>query len=212
MNKSHDIKPFLDDPSLLVDLCRAVIQQLRGPGISEAKRRDKDAQLRAVAKAIEQLKGQHVPIPDTLLAEKTRLAAELASDEDRIEILRLLISEFEDLTNSMRTGLGLSDSPVPPGPRPKPTPPGELTPPSVLEPCLLETMRELGGTARCNDILDRMEKKLRDRLLPGDLEPDTHHGVKWRHQVHWLRLRMKHEGTFRRHSPRGIWELSEEFQ
>ena len=88
----------------------------------------------------------------------------------------------------------------------------EQTPQSVLAEKLIEALRELGGSAKCVDVVNLMEKKLQGRLLPGDMEPDDHHQLKWKHQAHWARDRLKLDGVIRDHSPRGYWQLNDEYR
>jgi hypothetical protein len=72
---------------------------------------------------------------------------------------------------------------------------------------LLDALNELGGSARCNDVLDLMEKKFQEKFLPGDFEVDKAHGTKWRHNTHWARLILANEGVFEKESPRGYWQI-----
>jgi len=215
MPERNDIERYANQPRLLMDLCRAVVAELKER--NQVFNSEKAAQLRAISEAVEKLEQSNVPVPENLRSEKLRLAIMLNLNAGGfstmpVAALRLLRSEFTQIRREVLAVLapertrnranGDEDQ-------------GEdtendrtLTPPSVLQPCLLETMREMSGSAQCNDILDRMEEKLEGKLLPGDLEHDDQHRLKWRHNVHWLRLKLKNEGIFRDDSPRGVWELS----
>ena len=54
MSDDADIDRFVKDPSLLVELCREVIEQLDASS-EESAVAEQEAQLRAIAKAVEQL-------------------------------------------------------------------------------------------------------------------------------------------------------------
>ena len=77
MSDGADIDRFVKDPSLLVELCREVVDQLDASSEMSAVA-EQEAQLRAIAKAVEQLEKSGVTVPDLLRGEKTRLAASLA--------------------------------------------------------------------------------------------------------------------------------------
>ena len=62
---NRDIDRFVIDPSLLIELCRDVIDRIDcAPG--KANTSEKEAQLREIAKAVEKLEKMGVPVPDTL--------------------------------------------------------------------------------------------------------------------------------------------------
>ena len=60
MARDHDIKPFLDDPSLLTETFREVIEALDSSGEDDVTQ-EKEAQLREIAKSIERLEKAGVP-------------------------------------------------------------------------------------------------------------------------------------------------------
>ena len=93
MSNGNDIAGFVKNPSKMVDLCRDVIDQLddSSKGVVVA---EQEAQLHAIAKAIEQLEKSDVAVPDPLRAEKTRLAAALAVHADAKQALAQLADEF----------------------------------------------------------------------------------------------------------------------
>src|ERR1019366_2508683 len=67
---------------------------------------EQEAQLRAIAKAVEQLEKSRVAVPDPLRAEKTRLAASLAVIADAKLALMQLADEFQDILKDIRERLG----------------------------------------------------------------------------------------------------------
>src|SRR4051812_31696880 len=105
MNASADIDRFVRDPSTLVELCREVIDQLDSSS-DDAAVSEQEAQLRAIARAVEQLEKSRVAVPDPLRAEKTRLAASLAVIADSKLALTQLADEFQDILKELRERLG----------------------------------------------------------------------------------------------------------
>ena len=77
MNTKELIDRFIKDPSLLVELCREVIDEVAA-GTGDSDVGERETQLREIAKAIERLEKAGVAVPDVLRGEKTRLAASLA--------------------------------------------------------------------------------------------------------------------------------------
>ena len=86
---SQDIDRFVKAPSLLIDLCRDVIDRI-DCGSNNADTGEKEAQLREIAKAVEKLEKMDVPVPDALRAEKTRLAADLGTQSQTEQTLQHL--------------------------------------------------------------------------------------------------------------------------
>ncbi|PKP60993.1 hypothetical protein CVT91_03975 [Candidatus Atribacteria bacterium HGW-Atribacteria-1] len=75
---------------------------------------------------------------------------------------------------------------------------------------ILQTLENLGGSGNVNEVLDCVYKKMKDFLVPVDLEklPSTRQ-IRWRDTAIWERYYMIKEGLLKSDSPRGIWEISE---
>ena len=76
---------------------------------------------------------------------------------------------------------------------------------------ILNALNELGGSARINAVLEKVEQSMRKELKPVDYEhllsgPDT---PRWRNVAQWARNTMVTEGLLKSTSPRGIWEIAE---
>jgi len=218
MNDTADIDRFFRDPSTLVELCREVIDRLDASSDDEAVAAQEE-QLRAIAKAVEQLEKSHVAVPDPLRAEKTRLAASLALIGDSKLALTQLADEFQDILKELRARLGQNAS-RPEAKRPKPNVKRARTPRSqklpktthtVLREHIVRALKKLGGKARMSDVLGEMSQQLEGKLLPGDfaLRQDGK-SIAWKNNAQWERLKMRQEGILRDDSPSGIWELVKE--
>lgn len=209
MSEGTAIDRFVKDPSLLVDLCREVIERIdssaEDTGVS-----DMEAQLREISKTIERLEKAHVTIPDALRAEKSRLVTSLAIHADSTQALSQLANELDDILKDIKNRLGRASDPV----TVKKLRPRrsvlDKTDNTVLRGSIVQILRKLGGRGKVSDILDEMEEALKGSFLPGDLEMrQDGKTIAWRNNAQWERLRMVHDGTLRSDSPNGIWELGE---
>lgn len=107
----------------------------------------------------------------------------------------------------------------PPKENPLPLPPPNLPPvrprrgrtpePAFRKP-ILEALVELGGSGSVQEVLDRVEARMADRLTEYDrkLLP-AGYDIRWRNTAQWARYRMVQEGLLARKSRRGIWEITE---
>ncbi len=208
MSDAADIDRFVKDPSLLVELCREVIEQLDASSEDSAVA-EQEAQLRAIAKAVEQLEKSGVAVPDPLRAEKTRLAASLAVHTDAKQALAQLADEFQDVLRDLRDRLGqnlVSPETKPRGKRSK----LPKTPQNVLREHIVRALKNLGGKARISEVIAEMGRQLEGKLLPGDtVWREATNECAWQNNAKWERFQMTQDGTLRRGSPRGIWELEE---
>lgn len=211
MNDSNEVGRFVKDPSLLVELCRDVIDQLDASS-EEVAVAEQEAQLRAIAKAVEQLEKSAVSVPDALRAEKTRLAAALAVHADAKQALAQLADEFQDVLKDLRERLGQSTAAPEAKPRGKRSKLPK-TAQAVLREHILQALKKLGGSARVSDVIEAMARQLEDKLLPGDtVWRDATNEPAWQNNAKWERFQMTQDGALRRGSPRGIWELGGDAQ
>ena len=163
----------IQNPEALLALVQQAVQHLieQRPDTAE-----QEAQLRAVAKAIEQLEKQRVPVPDSLRQTKMELVAKIGQQNQFDQQLRMLgeglaevMEMIEDATGKPNLdGKPQKDStPRQRRPRNSNQP---VTPQSVLREYMIQALREFNGSARTSDVLERMQEMLGDRLTPRDLE------------------------------------------
>lgn len=88
-------------------------------------------------------------------------------------------------------------------------PAGSLLPEAQYERPLLESLIELGGSAPTSDVVDRLGKKLDDRLTEGDRETLSSGEIRWRNRVQFVRLGLIKSGHMVKDSPRGVWEITD---
>lgn len=212
MTPDTDVERYVEKPSLLVTLCRDVIERLDNE-IQSDETASMEAQLREVSRAIEKLDKQHVPVPDALRTEKTRLAAALSENGEPIEALNNLADELEGLLKDLKARIGRSTSSrgskKPRAKRSK----SPKTDSAILRKLIIEALRQHGGSARVKEVLEYMETKLEGQLLPGDLEwREATNECAWQNNAKWQRYAMTQDGTLKTGSPRGVWELSEKYR
>jgi len=209
MSSAIDIDRFVKDPSLLIELCRKVIERIDS-GSDDRKAAEKEAQLREIAKAIEKLEKMGVPVPDALRSEKTRLAAELGIQAQVEQTLHHLADELDAIIKDLNTRSGRgSDPPATKKPRGKRSR-SPKTDKKVLRKYIIEALKKLGGRARVSDVIEEMGRQVEGKLLPGDMEWRESTGeYAWQNNAKWERYRMTQDGTLRSDSPRGYWELGE---
>lgn len=209
MSQDFSVGRFVKDPSLLVALCREVVEMIDGETDSE-EAATMEAQLREIANTVERLEKIGVAVPDGLRAEKIRLSAALDVKKESSFALNLLQEGLEKVLKDLKTRLGHVKRSSVSGKRKRRTSSSgkNHTHQSEMISCLIESLEELGGSAHCNEVLDLMGQKLQGKFMPGDLEYDKSHSVKWRHNAHWARLKLANDGVLVKHSPRGYWQLS----
>lgn len=88
---------------------------------------------------------------------------------------------------------------------------GERTPEEAYYRPILTAIDELGGSAKMNDVLERVEQIMRNILKPPDYERlGSGTGMlRWRNTAQWTRYALVKEGLLKSKSPRGIWEITE---
>lgn len=90
-------------------------------------------------------------------------------------------------------------------------PRGRRTPVGDYYQSILQALNESGGSARVNDVLERVEQLMKGVLREIDYEPlpSNTEMLRWRNTAQWARDAMVKEGLLKSNSPRGIWEITE---
>jgi hypothetical protein len=87
---------------------------------------------------------------------------------------------------------------------------GEITPRNGYRLPILETLVEMGGSAKVSNILNKVFNKMKDQLKPKDMEKlPSGISIRWENRAQWERLRLIDEGYLKKDSPRGIWEITD---
>lgn len=176
--------------------------------------RNKEVQLREIARACERIEKQDVPIPDALRSEKTRLSAELTTIAAQISQLTEDEAYIADLARALNqiSKNKHGYAPVNDKPKPKPTREhGPRTSKKELQRCVVEALQTLGGRGKVKQVLAEMAKLLQDKLTPGDLRwMESAKEYAWQNTTRWHYQTMKQIGILRADAPNGIWVLNED--
>ncbi len=85
-----------------------------------------------------------------------------------------------------------------------------FTPQRAYWPHVLASLVELGGSAKNDEVIDRVGQMMEAILTPADRELlNSGVDVRWRNRVAWQRFNMVRQGLLRDDSPKGIWEINE---
>lgn len=89
---------------------------------------------------------------------------------------------------------------------------GEVTPHTSFYRIILETLVELGGSAKTRVVLDRVGEKMKDTLKPLDraVLPSDGKSIRWRNAAQWARNTMVNVDGRMKRTQNGVWEISEE--
>jgi restriction system protein len=87
---------------------------------------------------------------------------------------------------------------------------GTRTPEDAFRVPVLQALVDLGGSGTVQEVLDKVEIAMKDRLTPVDYEslPSTPGSPRWRNTAQWCRNTMVNEGLLSDDSPRGTWEIT----
>jgi len=209
MSQESDINRFVKEPSLLIDFCYEVIEQL--DAVSDvAEPQEREAQLREISRTIDRLEKGGIAVPEALRAEKTRLAAALSVQAEASQALNILVDGFDDILKNLKTRLNRGKSKLAPRKVPSKRSTSPKTGRKILREQIIRALKILGGRAQSTDVVEQVGKQLEEKLLPGDMEwRKSVNSYAWQHNVHWERYRMTQDGVLRSDSGRGYWELNE---
>lgn len=87
---------------------------------------------------------------------------------------------------------------------------GSLLPQAAYEMPILESLIELGGSVPSSVVINRVGEKLEAQLT--DIDRDKTSGkrvTRWRNRTQFARQALVEKGQMLRHSPHGVWEISQ---
>ena len=209
MMDNIDLAQFKKSPKLLIEILQNVIKELGSERILDDFT-NKQSQLREIARTIDKLDKSKITIPDELRNLKTNLATDLAKQEEVVAKLTILLEGIKSTVHLLNEILikykikGKNRSTVRSF-KPK-------TPKSVLREEIIKILKERRGSESVQNIINSIEKQLEGKLLPRDLETTSNGVIIWKNRVNWERHRMVKEGLLKNNSPRGIWELNEDYE
>lgn len=219
MSHGGDIDRYVKDPSLLVELCREVIERLDAEEkaiISNVDSRAMETQLREIAKAADKLEKLGVPVPEALRAEKTKLSVALQIQEEHLQRMQTLYDHLNVLLRDIRNRLPKqstinSDNNKLITERFAPDRLSII----VLRQTIITALHELGGRGSSQSLFSTIAELLKGQFKSADLvwlEHKKWQGFSWQQAVYSQRKNMVKDGVLRGDSPKGIWELSEDYR
>lgn len=117
---------------------------------------------------------------------------------------------FDDTPNSVLRRLAKLDSDARPSRPSQPAQRGAKTPQSEFRAPILSVLRKHGGQAARMTVLGELEKLLKDKLTPYDLEDIDSGDIRWQKSAEWEVRVMREAGLLKpvTQGPRGYWVLS----
>ncbi len=87
---------------------------------------------------------------------------------------------------------------------------GKRTPETDFRLPILQTLVDLGGTAKTAEVLNAVEKKMKKTLNEYDMQPlpSIPSMSRWKQTAQMVRIKMVKEGLLKSSSPRGVWEIT----
>ena len=210
MDNKHelDARKYIEDPDALVALCESVLNDLLA-SINDTELREKQAQLIEVSRSIDQLTKLSIGIPGELRNLKIDLVTEIETQKKSREKLEKIIMGLKEIVNPIDVAYFTP-------PKKKRTRKrrsiSELTRREVFRIEIIDALKILGGAGKVSEIQEIIEKRMKDKFLPGDLDKTASGELVWKNDVRWARIDMKNDGVLRNDSPKGTWELSEDYK
>lgn len=87
--------------------------------------------------------------------------------------------------------------------------PGKITSQKEYRIPILESLIEIGGSGKMSEILEKVKRKMKNKLTATDLEKlPSGTSIRWKNAAQWERQKMKEEGLLKGDSPPGVWEIA----
>lgn len=74
---------------------------------------------------------------------------------------------------------------------------------------ILKVLMSLGGKAKVQEVLKRIEHEMRGQLSPVDFEKLKTGQVRWKNTAQWARNELVAEGLLEKDTPRGLWQITD---
>jgi len=199
MASSSDIDQFIKDPSLIVVICKKVVEHLYNDS-KNIGAEEKEAKLREISRTIERLERSGISIPEALRCEKTRLAVSIGTKSEKLKLLHSLTDGLEIIISDLNIKLGrckISNNNSKLGITKRSRSP--KTDKKVLREHIIKALKKFGGRARVTAVIEEMAHQLDGKLLPGDLEwRKSTNEYAWQNNAKWERFHMTQDGILRK--------------
>jgi len=167
------------------------------------------AQLREITKTIERLEKLKIPVPDSLLTEKSNLLSLIVQTSVSTDLVNEVYTRLNVLLESITSILKLSKNGERAKSRRSKLP---MTNHQILRESIIMALNSYSGSAERNAIIEYVGVQLQDKLLPGDLEwRDDWKCYVWQNRVGWELTDMRLAGILKPKRKTGIWELDDSY-
>lgn len=211
MRHSAEIERYIKDPLKLVDILNEVIKK-KGQTKSSEIQADRIVQFNEISKTIDRLKEAGTEIPGELRQLKIQLSHDAAEHEkssavhqEALFILKEMENRLGNTLTELRAAIARLADPI--GKKTKSKRYVKRTSPAILAKEVRKALRELGGSARKVDVLEKIKVNMEGKFKPQDLERDSQGNLNWEKWVVVEKLKMIKEGVIKAKAGFGIWEL-----
>jgi len=164
---------------------------------------DKEEQFKAVSKSIQTLERKGILVPDSLRDMKTSLYSEIGFSQELKEKLTNISEQLAAIQNRINESVPRRKKK-----RKRRHVSGQpSTHHSEFRPIIIKALQDLGGEASKEEVLQWIENEMKNKFLPGDLEPRSQGKPIWVIRVQNQRTLMVKDGLIEKDAPHGIWKL-----
>ena len=211
MKRSVEIERYLADPLKLIDILNEVVKKKGQVKPSEIPA-DSVVQFKEISKTIDRLKEAGSEVPDALRRLKIQLSHD-AAEHEKLSVAHqdalLILKDMENRLGSSLTELRATIARLlePVGKKVKAKRYVKRTSPSILAKEVRVALRELGGSGKKMDVLEKMRQNMDGKFKPQDLERDSQGTLNWEKWAVAEKVRMTKEGVIHANAGFGIWQL-----
>lgn len=211
MKKSAELERYMNDPIKLIDIIDKIVKRY-GKKKPPVVRADRVVQFNEISKTIDRLKETGTKVPDDLRRLKIELSHSAANYETDNELFQNAVNVLKEieirLTNSITEVRATLRSMTNSGKsKPKIRRYVKRTSPSILAKEVRKALRELGGSGKKVDVLQKMRTNMEGKFKPQDLEKDSKGYLNWEKWAVTEKTKMTKSGVIKLNSKFGVWEL-----
>jgi hypothetical protein len=196
---------YMENPVKIIDILDSVIKKLSGQCQAKATI-DQTLQLTEITKAIARLKDSGAKIPDELRNLKIELSTVVTEQQNLLLILQSLELRLSHTITDLRARIKqLAECKQNKTKSRKRY--VKRTSPTLLRKEICRALRELGGSAKKSDVIDRIRANMEGKFKPDDTERDSKGILNWEKWVGSERSKMIKEGILKSGSNQRAWEL-----
>jgi len=195
---------YVNDPAKLVDILDFVIKKLLSRYQGKATV-DQALQLSEISKAISRLNDSGAKVPDELRKMKIGLSVVVTEQENTLKMLQTIEIRLSHTMTDLRASIKRLKDPI------KKTKTRKRyvkrTSPTLLRKAICKALRELGGSAKKSDVIEKIRENMDGKFKPKDLEQDSKRTLNWEKWVVQERSKMIKEGVLKTGINQRLWEL-----